>query len=143
MDGSTPELLADNDDSLHVIITGNWKKETGEGYGPSWLRLAPSPTQQSVQFRPQVIVPGKYEMYAYMPVIDSAASQTHFIIHNRTIAKDVFISSHVNVEGQTSGEWVSLGTYTLRRGKETTVTITAKNADGYVAADAILFVPVK
>jgi hypothetical protein len=142
MDGSTPELLVDNDDSLHVTITGKWKNET-EGYGPSWLRSAPPPAMQSVQFSPQVIVAGKYALYAYIPVTDSAATQTHFIIHNGTITKDVFIPSRVHVEGQTSGEWVSLGTYTLPQGKRTSVTITTKNADGYVAADAILFVPVK
>jgi hypothetical protein len=26
MDGSTPEVLADNDDATSVTITGNWKK---------------------------------------------------------------------------------------------------------------------
>jgi hypothetical protein len=143
VDGSTPELLVDNDDSMHVTITGNWKYETNEGYGPSWLRSASSPAMQSVQFRPQIIMAGKYTLYTYMPVIDSAATQTHFIIDNRAMSKDVFIPSHITVEGQTSGEWVSLGTDTLRQGKKTTVTITTKNADGYVAADAILFVPVK
>jgi hypothetical protein len=143
MDGSTPEVLADNDDSLHVTITGNWKKQTGEGYGPSWLLGAPSGDPQMVKFTPHIAVPGNYALYAYMPMVDSGATQTHFIISNGTTTKDVFIPSHINVEGQTSGEWVSLGTYTLQKGNSTTVIITTKDANGYVAADAILFVPQK
>jgi hypothetical protein len=143
MDGSIPEVLADNDDSLYVTITGKWKKQTGEGYGPSWLLAAPSSTAPRVKFTPHITVPGNYALYAYMPMVDSGAAQTHFIISNGTTTKDVFIPSHINVEGQTSGEWVSLGTYTLQKGSSTTVTITTKDADGYVAADAILFVPVK
>jgi hypothetical protein len=146
MDGSTPQVLADNDDSLHVTITGNWKKQTGGGYGPSWLLAAPSNTPQSVQFKPHITVPGSYTLYAYVPVVDSAATQTHCIISNGT-TKDVFIPTPIPIaigtEGQTSGEWVSLGTYTLQKGNTTTVTISTKDANGYVVADAILFVPVK
>jgi hypothetical protein len=142
MDGSTPEILVDDNDTMHATITGNWKKQTGGGYGPSWLLTAPSDTPQSVQFKPQVTLPGSYALYAYVPVVDSAATQTHYIISNRT-TKDVFIPTPTHAEGQTSGEWISLGTYTLQKGNSTTVIITAKDANGYVTADAILFVPVK
>jgi FAD dependent oxidoreductase len=142
MDGSTPELLADNDDSLYATITGNWSKQQQGGYGPSWLKASPSATAQVV-FRPQVIVPGGYALYAYVPVYDSASTQTHCIISNGTTSKTIIITPPVKVEGQTSGEWVTLGTYQLPKGNSSTVTITTKNASGYVAADAILFVPVK
>jgi hypothetical protein len=143
MDGSTPELLIDDNDSLHTTINGNWKKQTGNGYGPSWLMAMPSSTERRIQFTPQVTANGSYAIYAYVPVVDSAATQTHYIISNGIITKDVFISSQIKVEGQTSGEWVSLGTYALQKGTATSVTITTKNANGNIAADAILFVPVK
>ena len=93
-------------------------------------------------FKPDIIVAGRYALYAYVPLVDSAAMQTHYIINNGRIT-DVFIPPRIQPEGQTSGEWVSLGTYTLHKGKGTSVTITTKDANGYVAADAILFVPVK
>ena len=143
MDGSTPEVLVDDNDSLHTTIAGNWKKQTANGYGPSWLMATPSSTEQRIQFTPQVMAKGNYALYAYVPVVDSAATQTRYIISNGSITKDVFISSHINIERQTSGEWVSLGTYALQKGTATTVTITTKNANGNVAADAILFVRVK
>jgi len=143
MDGSTPEVLADNDDSASgVTITGNWKKQTSGGYGSSWLLAMPSDTQQTVQFKPHIIVPGSYTLYAYVPVVDSAATQTHYIISNGT-TKDVIIPTPTHIEGQTSGEWVSLGTYTLQKGIATTITVTTSNANGYVTADAILCVPEK
>ncbi len=142
MDGSIPEVLTDNDDAKSVNITGNWKKQTGGGYGASWLLAAPSTTPQSVQFKPHITEPGSYALYVYVPVVDSAATQTHYIISNGT-TKDVIITTPRHAEGQTSGEWVSLGTYTLQKRNTTTVTITTKDANGYVTADAILFVPVK
>ena len=143
MDGSTPELLVDDNDSLHTTITGNWMKQTGGGYGPSWLMATPSAAEQHIQFIPQVAAKGNYGVYAYVPVVDNATTKTHYIISNGTMAKDVFISSRIKVEGQTSGEWVSLGTYALQKGTAARVTITTKNANGNIAADAVLFVPVK
>ena len=73
-------------------------------------------------------------------MIDSAAAQTHFIINDGTKANDVLISSRVNVEGQTSGEWILLGRYNLIKGSSVSVTITTKNANGFTAADAVLWV---
>jgi len=142
MDGSIPEILVDDNDSLSTTITGNWKKQAASGYGPSWLLAMPSRTPQRVQFIPHISVPGSYTLYAYVPVVDSAASQMHYIISNGT-TKDVIIPTPTHAEGQTSGEWVSLGWYTLQKGNNISVTITTKDADGHVAADAILFVPVK
>jgi len=140
VDGSTPEVLADNDDVTSALITGNWKKQINGGYGRSWLLAAPSNTPETVQFKPHITVPGSYTLYAYMPMIDSATTQTHYIISNG-ITKDLIIPTPTHVEGQTSGEWVSLGTYSLEKGNTTSVTITTNDANGYVAVDAVLCVP--
>ena len=143
MDGTNPEVLADNDDSLHVTVTGDWIKKTSGGYGPSWLLATPAATTQSVQLKPQITVPGVYALYAYVPVADSAATQTHYFISNGSTAKDITVSSNIQAEGQTSGEWVSLGTYNLPKGNTTTITISTKDTNGYVVADAVLCVPVR
>src|SRR5687767_14469821 len=34
MDGSTPELLVDDSDSLHTTMSGHWIKQRVNGYGP-------------------------------------------------------------------------------------------------------------
>jgi hypothetical protein len=143
LDGSTPEVLVDNDDSLHIIIEGNWQAENNGGYGPSWLKATPSNNLQSVQYSPIIKVSGKYSIYAYLPTVDSASKNYHFIIRTGITEKDLFISSGIHVEGQTSGEWVSLGTYSLFSDKKTIVVIDNKKADGYITADGVLFVPEK
>ena len=45
------------------------------------------------------------------------------------------------VEGQTSGEWISVGSYHFQAGKKGFIEITNKNADGIIIADAVLLVP--
>jgi FAD dependent oxidoreductase len=141
--GSVPEILVDDNDTAHTIITGSWSKESSGGYGLSWLKTKSVDKEQQVQFIPEIKVAGKYAVYAYISSIEGASSQTQYIVRNGNEAKDVTISSHINVEGQTSGEWVSLGTYDFPKGKSASVTITTNGADGIVAADAILFVPTK
>ncbi|HEX6428680.1 MAG TPA: hypothetical protein VF008_13385, partial [Niastella sp.] len=47
----------------------------------------------------------------------------------------------IKVEGQTSGEWISLGKHRLEKGKKAYVEISNTGADGFVFADAVLFIP--
>lgn len=142
MNGSVPEILVDDSDKLHTTITGSWSKQSLHGYGPSWLRSAGPGNEQQVQFAPDIKKAGRYEVYTYIPSTEGAASHTHYTVDNGSMMKDVTISPQVNVEGQTSGEWILLGTYKFPKGKKARVIITSRGADGIVVADAILFVPV-
>ena len=74
-------------------------------------------------------------------MIEHAATALHYTIKNNGVNKNVMIATPAEAEGQTSGEWVSLGTYTLVKGNKTDVTLTTIKADGIVTADALLFVP--
>jgi hypothetical protein len=144
MNNGIPEVLADNDDSSQVKITGNWKRITSGGYGPSYLMAEPSDVEKKIQFVPQIKVAASYEVYAYIPEVENAAKQIHFIVCDGKISKNVFISeSDVQVEGQTSGEWVYLGKYEFQNKGKAFVTITNTKATGMVVADAILFKPIK
>lgn len=141
MDGSTPEILADNDDTAHIKTTGRWQRKTSGGYGPSWLAAEPA-NAASVVFTPVIKKAGSYTLYTYVPAINNAAAQTTYKVYNGKTTTPVTINSTVKAEGQTSGEWVVLGTYTLPAGTAATVTVQAA-ATGATAADAVLFVPVK
>ncbi len=143
MDGSTPEVLVDDNDAVHVHIKGPRENENGGGYGVTWLKMPISKLPATIIYTPDIQVPGSYSIYAYVPVIKHAATAIHYIINNSGVSKDVIISAPAEAEGQTSGEWVSLGAYTLVKGNKTTVTLTTKGTDGIVTADALLFVPVK
>ena len=142
LDGKAADVVTDNDDSAHVKITGEWKRIPTGGYGPSYLIATPSDSEKRIEFKPEIRVPGTFALYAYIPEIDSAAIRMQFTIATGGISKNVFVNtSDLQVTGQTSGEWMSLGKYKLQSGRKTSVTVTNKNANGRVVADAILFVP--
>lgn len=143
MDGSVAEILVDDNDATQVAIKGPHQIEKAGGYGNTWIKIAPDngSAETSITYQPEIKVAGRYSIYAYLPGLDSAASKAHFIVQNNSNKKDIFIAPHNKVEGQTSGEWVSLGTYQLTKGKNILVTVSGKEADGVVAADAVLLVP--
>lgn len=142
MDGSTPEVLVDDNDSLHVHIRGTVERQSNGGYGASWIKIPASKSSADITYTPTIQMPGNYTIYAYLPMVENAAQQMHYIINNG-VSKDVIIPTPSHIEGQTSGEWVSLGSYTLVKGNKTAVTLTTVKADGIVTADALLFVPEK
>jgi hypothetical protein len=142
-DNSTAEILVDNDDYKQVVKTGDWITDQKGSYGPSMLTDdAKSGIIKSVQFIPAIRRAGKYKVYAYFPKLANAASKTSITVFDGKAKKEIIIKeSDVRVEGQTSGEWVALGSFTLPAGKKAYTEISNKNADGIVVADAVLFIP--
>ncbi|MBT1699147.1 FAD-dependent oxidoreductase [Fulvivirgaceae bacterium PWU4] len=139
-DGKVFDILVDNDDAQQVQVKGNWTAEKRGGYGPSFL--VSQAGDASVRFTPEVPKKGKYTAYIYFPKTQGSASSTTVTVHDGKQSKEVVIKeSDVRVEGQTSGEWVSLGTYELPQGKKGFAEVSAKNADGKVIADAVIWVP--
>lgn len=145
-DKSTPEILVDNDDATGVVTTGAWTRlpKTPGAYGPSVLADTTAFKQQktSVKFTPAIVKAGNYSVYIYCPRTAKGTSKMTVIVSNGKTSKEVVISPNdVKVEGQTSGEWIGLGTFSLAAGKTSSATITTLGADGVVVADAVLFVP--
>lgn len=143
-DGSVPEVMVDND-SRNVQVTGNWKKEKAGAYGPSLLTDdSRGKENKSVKFSPQLFQSGEYEVYVYFPKLQQGSSATPVTVFDGQKSKErVIESAAVKVTGQTSGEWVGIGAYSLRKEGKPFVMISNKNADGVIAADAVLFVPVR
>lgn len=142
-DNSTPEILVDDVDVKQVTIIGDWKKDTRGSYGPSMLTAAGMDgTPKSVRFTPMILIGGKYRVYAYFPKLPNSSSSTSVDIYDGKIKTELIIKdSDIRVEGQTSGEWVPLGAYTLAPGNKAYAEISNKHATGVVAADAVIFVP--
>lgn len=141
-DESIMDILVDNDDTKNVSIYGNWSSEKKGGYGPTFL--VSNSTSGSVRFTPDIPKEGSYDAYAYIPKISKTASQIVVTVSDGKKKKEIIIkSSDVIVEGQTSGEWVSLGKYNLKAGKNGYAEVSSKNADGVVVADAIIWTPSK
>lgn len=141
-DGSLPEVLVDND-SKSVQIKGDWKREKAGAYGSSML-IDDSKGQgnKSVRFSPILKNSGNYHVYIYFPKLQHGSSKISITVFDGQQNKERIIESDsVKVEGQTSGEWVDLGIYSLKKDRKPFVAISNKSADGIVAADAVLFVP--
>lgn len=144
-DGSSPEILVDNSDVLKVEKNGDWTIHKYGGYGPDYF-IADTVSQypKSIRYKPEVSKKGKYELYIYYPKLKNAAQLTLVHVYDGSRIKEVLIKdAEVKVVGQTSGEWIGLGTYSLDVGRKAYVEILAKGSDGAVVADALLLVPAK
>jgi hypothetical protein len=87
---------------------------------------------------------GSYHIYTYYPKLQNGSQQTQITIFDgKKVTNKIIKRSEVQVIGQTAGEWVSLGSCQLPKGKNSYVAISNKNADGVIVADAVLFVPEK
>ncbi len=142
---SIPEILVDNADTASIVIKGDWGFGKNGGYGPSFLTdSSRSQTAKYVKFIPQIMKEGSYHIYTYYPKLQNGSEQTQVTIFDGKQATNKIIKrSEVQVIGQTAGEWVSLGSCKLPKGKNAYVEISNKNADGIIVADAVLFVPEK
>lgn len=142
-DKSQPEILIDNHDTSHVQRTGEWKTEIWKAYGPDFFSDdSKGKNLKTIQYTPVIPVDNLYEIYAYFPKVQNATTQTHIDIYDgNELHKKIILSSDIVVEGQTSGEWVSIGQYKLTKGMDNYVRISNEEADGIVVADAVLFIP--
>ena len=142
-DGSTPEILVDNDDSVHVTKTGQWSVKKGGTYGPTAFYSTANEQPKSVVFSPVIKKTGEYDVYTYvLPKLSKLSSILDCsVFDGKKAVKKILRMSEITVNGQTNGEWVHLGKYKLDKGSKASVTISNEGADGTVVADGVLFVP--
>ncbi len=142
-DGSIFEILVDNADAADIHTIGNWTSEKKGGYGPNFLVHEPKGQDlASVRFTPGIVREGKYQAYLYFPKVKGASSQMTVLVNDGRRNHAVVIrTKDVQIVGQTSGEWVSIGSYNFSEGKKGYIQISGKDADGKVVADAVVLVP--
>jgi ribulose 1,5-bisphosphate synthetase/thiazole synthase len=144
-DGTVFEILVDNRDTATVQRKGSWTAEVRGGYGPDFLVFDPAQKSLgSVRYMPDIPMSGKYAGYLYFPKVANPATETLVIVYDGERNYGLTIrEADIRVEGQTSGEWVPLGTYTLPAGRKSYTQISTKDADGRIIADAVIWVPVR
>ena len=143
-DGKLFDVLVDNDDATQVTKQGNWTVEKKGGYGPSFFVSEAGSGKEAVRFTPNIPQNGTYQVYIYFPKVSGMSSQIAVTLSDgKKQYQQAIKSSDIIVEGQTSGEWVSVGKYTLTKGKSAYAEISNAQADGKVLADAVIWVPVK
>ncbi|ACT95911.1 FAD-dependent oxidoreductase [Dyadobacter fermentans] len=143
VNGKTPEILVDNEDTQNVSVKGNWQPVKKGGYGPSFLTTSETDKAGgSVTFTPQIAAAGNYQIYAYFPKVAKPASEIKLSVKAGNEVKAISVlEKDIVVEGQTSGEWYHVGKFNLPKGNASSVNISSEGASGAVAADAVLFVP--
>jgi ribulose 1,5-bisphosphate synthetase/thiazole synthase len=143
-DGKLFDVLVDNDDATQVTKQGNWTVEKKGGYGPSFFVSEAGSGKEAVRFTPNIPQNGTYQVYIYFPKVSGMSSQIAVTLSDgKKQYQQAIKSSDIIVEGQTSGEWVPVGKYTLTKGKSAYAEISNAQADGKVLADAVIWVPVK
>ena len=142
-DGSPADILIDNEDKNNIATQGNWKKKDSKNsYASSWLEMNGNDNQAGlVKFIPVIPVNRKYKVYTYVPKIAGTSSIVTINIFNGNKINEIVLDlNNVKVEGQTSGEWALIGSYDLKKGNKNYISLTNKNANGTVIADAVLLV---
>jgi hypothetical protein len=137
---AAPEILVDNDDSAYVTMKGDWKKENKGSYGPDMYL---SKDKATIRYQPAVTRSGNYKIYTYVPKRSDQASNTviRLSADGNTFKQVSYTPASIKVEGQTTGEWVDLGTISLKKNARPYVEIINEGHDGEVVADAVLFYP--
>lgn len=146
-DGSVPEILVDNDDPDRVALNGDWSfnYDTFRGYGLNFfVDDTKGKVRKSVRYTPALPTPGEYDIYTFFPHLKEGSTVTAVsVFDGDAVSEKRLRKDEIEVVGQTGGEWVHIGRYSLPQGKGAYVEISNAGADNVVAADAVLFLPVK
>jgi len=145
LDGSKPEILIDDAQISQVIKSGNWTKELNKKgcYGSSLLLAGPTNDERSkVVFKSPNPLNGKYRLYFYLPNLENNSTIFNWEIKEGSKKSKV----QIKLDGSKStlkGEWITMGDFDFKSKNRVEAILYAKDANGLVPADAILWVPVK
>jgi hypothetical protein len=138
--GSTPDIIVDDNEKSHVTIGGNWLIGKN-GYGPTMLiNDTNKATPKSVKYNPVIKRAGKYGVYIYSSSSNKKPFQIN-VFDGKQAKKIIIDPATLQVEGQTSGEWLPLGKYLMPMGRSGWVQVSTIHPNDQIQADAVLFVP--
>ncbi|PRD48744.1 FAD-dependent oxidoreductase [Sphingobacterium haloxyli] len=140
------DVLIDFRDPSAVTLDGDWKESRStsrRGYGPIYKQTDVKKGISIARFNPKGLLSGEYEVYTYYSRLPQGSKKLTYRIHNgEKLVEKVLDLSNVEIKGQTSGAWVSLGKYQIIEGTDNPyVELSNEGADGVVVANAVLFVP--
>lgn len=137
LDGTAPDILIDDSD-LSASVGWEGVSRPG-GYGPSYLICGADAAP--VRFIPAIPWAGSYKVYTYFHLSADTPAESRYALFDGAVKHDIVIrKADVVVQGQTTGEWVLLGTHSLPEGQSAYVEVSgACNT----VADALLFIAEK
>lgn len=140
LDGTPADVVVDDAD---MEVPEGWQRIVkNNGYGRSYLVLDKTSQPKSLRYPFEVERDGRYTIYTYHIRRDESSKVMQLKVNDGREQRDVVLDAGaITIKGQTSGEWVSLGEYDLRRGEQGFVEFTNEgNVTGQICADAVLLV---
>lgn len=137
-----PDIVIDDDSPL-VSFDGQWKKTISRtGYGPSCLSCS-EVGESSVEYKFPEGLSGTYDLYAYQQSNPALNNLYEYSIDDgNKISRTIFDVSEMRVQGQTSGEWLKIGTYSFSSGSEASmrVKVNVSEHGKKAVSDAIMLI---
>lgn len=134
LDGTAPDVIIDDND---VNSFGPGWEKTGKGYGPGSMVLSSEKARENVKYVFEVPEPGKYDVYSYYSRTEDADGKLLFNVSDGEQQYPVEVDAgNIVIEGQTSGKWIFLGTYSFSADGGYVEFVTG-HATGNVYADAV------
>ena len=141
-DGGKADVLIDSRNSNAVTFTGQWEERKKGGYGRQFHVATDSETLSTARFTAKGMERGKYDVYTYFPRLQHSASSFTYVLSDGSVTTTKVIDlSAIKIEGQTSGDWLHLGTIQVDSGGASYVEISNEGANGLIAANAVVYVP--
>ncbi len=131
-------VICDNDKPT-VTLVGNWANNTAnevdQRYELSVEQASAGDGSSSATFRPNLPTGGRYKIFARWTSHPNRATNAPYTIHHAKGQKTIRVNQERN-----GGKWVLLGEFDFASGTDGHVVLT-NNADEWVVADAVTFVP--
>ena len=137
LDGNGPDILID-EDSPYISGKDNWEVVRGHGsYGFTYLKYTGEPADNKLEYAFPEYLDGDYDIYAFQQ--GDGCPVTHFEVSlGEKVTPFDFERKSLLVEGQTRGEWVNLGTFSIPKNSGGKIRIQSDAPE--IHADGILFV---
>lgn len=142
-DGRQADYLVMGTDSDKLVLEGEWNEGKAKGYGRTYVEATGADGADRARFRFPALPRGKYNAYLYYPRSKaSAPSFTYTVFDGKKRSEKQLDLSSVEIKGQTSSTWVSIGAMNVTAGEEEPyVEISSAGANGVVAANAVVLMP--
>ena len=141
LDGSTPDILID-DNSEYASLGEGWIRKSGNrGFGLTYLVRLGGSDESSITYTLPKGLKGEWELYSYQRLKGKLNPRVNIKVQigKQHLEKDVNLRN-IKLVGQTSGEWVSLGRYSFKPNTKGKVVITAPKSKFHSYADGLLLV---
>ncbi|MNL37210.1 hypothetical protein D3C87_1593460 [compost metagenome] len=128
---------------MAIQVVGKWEKVVAKGYGKYHLENSSNNADDYVKFNfnPKARS-GSYRAYYYYPKSKSNNKIVQLAIYNGKEMKTLSLSlADVKIQGQTTSTWVEIGEFEFSFGNNPYVKVLTTDANGTIAANAILLVP--